>query len=304
MAERQRDVLALFGERAGDALRHFVDLVGDQIADRVDVVGEIEVDAGDGVADLLGLADQRFALVRQFAQEIADTDFVVVIGAFERRDFVVHQRFEFGGARQGALDAVAHGGDFAADGLTNGDDGFARRGVRLRQTHGDFRHGFRDQAHVLRAAEHVGDDVGKDHRHDDGADGDREHGNTGAWRREQRLQFVGKQVGGGQAAGGPGKGRDGRHDVRRARRAAAQRLQNLTDIGAVVVGGARCAVFAPGGRRGFVVEQICVGRRRRPRIVRAQAQLVLNCGERLFRRVFGFLRTVRHIDRRLVCTRY
>src|SRR3989304_1145634 len=34
MAERQRDVFALVGERAGDALRHLVDLVGHQVADR------------------------------------------------------------------------------------------------------------------------------------------------------------------------------------------------------------------------------------------------------------------------------
>ena len=122
VAERERDVLALFGERAGDALRHFVDLVGDQIADRGDVVREVEMHAGDGVAHLLGLADQRLALVGQFAEQVADAHFVVVIGALERGDFVVHQRFQLGGARQRALDAVAHGGDFAADGLADRDD--------------------------------------------------------------------------------------------------------------------------------------------------------------------------------------
>ena len=131
VAERQRDVLALLGERAGDALRHLVDLVGDQIADRGDVVGEIEVDAGNGVAHLFGLADQGLALIGQFAEQIANAHFVVVIGALERGDFVVHQRFQLGRARERAFDAVAHGGDLAADGLADRRDRLARRGLGL-----------------------------------------------------------------------------------------------------------------------------------------------------------------------------
>ena len=143
MAERQRDVLALFGERAGDALRHFVDLFGDEIADRGDVVGEIKVHAGDRAAHLFGLADQSLALMHELGEQFADAYFVVVIGALERGDFVVHQRFEFGGAGERAFDAVAHGGDFAADGMADGDDLFARGAFRLQQPHRDFRHGFR-----------------------------------------------------------------------------------------------------------------------------------------------------------------
>ena len=155
MAERQRDVLALLGERAGDALRHFIDLVGDQIADRGDVVREIEVDAGDRVANMLGLVDQRFALVGQLGEQIADADFVVVVGALERRHLVVDECFELGGASECALDAITHGRDFAADGLADGDDGLAGDGFGLRQTHRHFGHGFGDHAHVLRAIEHM-----------------------------------------------------------------------------------------------------------------------------------------------------
>ena len=134
--------------------------------------------AGNGVAHLFGLADQGLALIGQFAEQIADAHFVVVIGALERGDFVVHQRFQLGGAGQRALDAVAHGGDFAADGLADRDDRLARGGLRLGQAHGDFRHGFGDQAHVLRAAEHVGDHVEEDHRHDDGAGDADQRGNA------------------------------------------------------------------------------------------------------------------------------
>ena len=60
--------------------------------------------------------------LRKLAEQFADAHLVVVIGALERGDLVVHQRFEFGGAGQRAFDAVAHGGDFAADGLADGDD--------------------------------------------------------------------------------------------------------------------------------------------------------------------------------------
>ena len=249
MAERQRDVLAFFGQRAGDALRHFVDLVGDQIADRGDVVGQIEMHAGDGVAHLFGLADQRFALVGQFAEQVADADFVVVIGALERGDFVVDQRFEFGGARQSALDAVAHGGDFAADGLADRDDRFARGGFRLGQPHGDFGHGFGDQTHVLRAAEHVRDHVEEDHRHDDAAAMPTV---TAKPRRARRgCEFRRRTDSDGDAAGDPGKADNGGDDIRRARRAVAQRLQNLADIGAVIIGGAarRCIARRPPGGR-------------------------------------------------------
>ena len=170
VTERQRDVLALLGERAGDALRHFADLVGDQIADRGDVVRQIEVDAGDGVAHVLGLVDQRLALIGELAEQVADAHFVVVVGALERGDFVVHQRFQLGGAGKRALDAVAHGGDFAADGLADGHDLLARGGFRLRQPHRHLGHGLGDQTQVLRAAEHVGEHVEENHRHGDGAD--------------------------------------------------------------------------------------------------------------------------------------
>ena len=187
VAERQRDVLALFGERAGDALRHFVDLVGDQIADRGDVVREIEVHAGDGVAHLLGLVDQGFALIGQFGEQVADADFVVVVGALERGDFVVHQRFQLGRAGQRAFDAVAHGGDFAADGLADGHDRLARDGLRLGQPHRHFGHRFGDHAHVLGAAEHVGEHEEEDDRHDDRG-GERDHGGK-AGARARRCEF-------------------------------------------------------------------------------------------------------------------
>ena len=83
MAERQSNVLAFFGQGTRDPLGDLIDLVGDQIADRRDVMGKIEVDAGDGIANLLGLIDQRLTLVGELREQIANADLVVVIGAFE-----------------------------------------------------------------------------------------------------------------------------------------------------------------------------------------------------------------------------
>ncbi len=107
--------------------------------------------AVDGVANLLGLADQRVALAAEILQQRADAHLVVVVGVFERGDFVGDQRLELGGARERALDAVAHGRDLAADRLADGDDRLARNRLGLGQPHGDFGHRLRDQPHFLRA---------------------------------------------------------------------------------------------------------------------------------------------------------
>ena len=132
-----RDVLALLGERRGDAVRAFVELRRDLVADVGNVVGQIEMHAGDGVADLLGLADQGVALMRQRLEQAADADLVVVVGALQRRDLVGDQRFELGGARERPLDAVAHRRDLAADRLADGDHGIARDLFRLGEPHRD-----------------------------------------------------------------------------------------------------------------------------------------------------------------------
>ena len=167
MPERARDVLALFGERMGDPPRRLVDLLGDQLADLGNVMAEIEVHAVDGVADLAGLADQGVALAAQILQQRADAHFVVVVGMLEGGDLVRHQRLELGGARQRALDAVAHGGDFAPDRLADGDDRFARDRLGLGQPHGDLGHGLGDEPQFLRAPSHMGEHIEEDDRREE-----------------------------------------------------------------------------------------------------------------------------------------
>ena len=296
VAERERDVLALLGERAGDALRHFVDLLGHQIADRGDVVREVEMHAADGVAHLFGLIDQGLALVGQLADQIADAHFVIVIGALERGHFVVHQRFQLGGTRKRALDAVAHGGDFAADGLADRHDRLARHRFRLRQPHRHLGHGFGDQPQLLRAAEHVGEHEEEDDRDRERGGKGGERGKAGARTCKGALQLGAEQQGAGQPAGDPDGGRDAGDHIGQAGRLAVQRLQDRADRGAVVIGGAARRAFG-----GLLVREE-VGGDGRCLALLAQAERLLDGGERLFGGVLGLLRNIRHFGRRLVVT--
>ena len=151
IAERLGDVGAAFFQRAGDAFRDLVDAGGDRIRDQRDVVAQIDLHAGNGAANLLGLADQIVALMGDVLQQRADAHLVVAVGALERRDFVGNQGFEFAGARDRALDAVAHRRDFAADRLTDGDHRVACGALRLRKADRNLRHRLRDHPQFLAA---------------------------------------------------------------------------------------------------------------------------------------------------------
>ena len=209
MALRQGNVLALLGERTGDALRHFVDLLGDQIADRGDVVRQIEMHAGDRVAHLVALADQHLALAGQLVDEVAHAHFIVVIGPLDGRDLVVHESLEFGGAGKRAFDAVAHGRNLAAHRLADRDHGFTRHRLRLGHAHGDFGHRLGDDAHVLRAREHLRQRIEEADRDDDPG-GDRRD-DAGQRLRTETGDLAREGVDHSEARGGPGNGGRCRH---------------------------------------------------------------------------------------------
>ncbi len=166
--ERGRDVIGLFLQVAGDAIGRGGDLGGDLVADAGDVLIQVEMHAGNGVAHLLGLTDQAVPLGAQIVQQVANADFVVVIGAFQRRDLALDQRFQFGGARERALHAIAHRRNLAANGLADSHDGFAREPFRLRQPQSDFRHRLRQGAHLARALDHVRDGEKEADRREEG----------------------------------------------------------------------------------------------------------------------------------------
>lgn len=129
---------------------------------------------GDGFAHALGVHDDGLALADQFVDQGADLQFVVIIGAFQRRHFIMDKDFQLAGARDRPFDAVAHGGDFAADGLANAEDAFLGHVFRFGKTQGHFGHATGDNAHLLRAPDHHGHDEEEDDRNDD-ADDSQDH---------------------------------------------------------------------------------------------------------------------------------
>ena len=87
--------------------------------------------AGDGVRGPARPGRPGCRAGGRVVQQAADAHFVVVIGALQRGDFVGDQRFELGGARQRALDAVAHRGDFAATNAFTDDVKVKRWGFHI-----------------------------------------------------------------------------------------------------------------------------------------------------------------------------
>ena len=272
--------------------------------------------AGDGVAHLLGLADQGVALMRESLEQAADADFVVVVGALERGHLVGDQSLELGGARKRALDAVAHRGDLAADGLADGDDRFAGDLFGLRKLHGDARHRLRDDAQLLGAPHHVRHQVEEDHRREQERREPDDGRNAGRALTQRRLQLGQEQEGEDRAADHPGEPENGRDHIRGLGGAALQRLENLADRLPVVVGGAGARtrivgvraveqlLLDGGGSRSFAplpaagLARWCGGWLQRRLgaaggLIRG-AQNLLDRGQRLIRRVLDLLRIVRH----------
>ena len=229
----------------------------------------------------------------------------------------MYERFKLGRTGECALDTITHGRDFAPDGLTDGDDGLAGDGFGLRQAHRHFGHRFRDHAHILRAIEHVGEHEEKDDGHDD-RPANRKHGGKAEFRRsEHGLRVDGIER--GNADDNPDESGNAGGNIRAARRTVAQRLQDLADTDPVVIGGAarRGIVRLPTTLRSLVRKEvarlmgwlcICEAGVRGTKggagscFCRAYAEGFLDGGQRLFGRVFSFLRGIRHLGRRLVIT--
>ena len=209
----------------------------------------------DRVAHLFGRVDEVVVLAVQVFEQAADADLVVVIGALERGHFVLHERLELGGARERAFDAVAHGGDFAADRLADIDDGFARRGFRLAEPHRDLRHRLRDETHLARAVDHLREHEEKSRRQQE------DRGRAREWRGRHCRPFAGRAAPSKRTAGQASPrqpSRPRRRCSRCARHARLQRLQDLTDRFPVVVGGPARLVAGDAD----VAEQVIVRRGR------------------------------------------
>src|SRR5580704_7744486 len=332
IAERAGDVGAAFFQRAGDALGDLVDARGDRMRDQRDIVAQVDLDAGNGAADLFGLADQIVALMGDVLQQRADAHLVVAIGALQRRDFVGNQRFQFAGARDRALDAVAHRRDLAADRLTDGYHRVACRTLRFGKADRNLRHRLRDHAHFLAAPGEAGEEIKQHHRCEEQRDEAGQHQQAAALtHRGLQRGHEGKAQ--QPADRDPDDGDDGRDREHAAGGTALlDRLQNLPDGLAVVIGGAprRARLFdrledRPVGARagiecGLVKCGLVIGRRRgrsrrrhiaahrAARVVRdrtvADVEGFLNGRKRDFSRVFDLFGIVRHVQPEPSCYLY
>ena len=231
------------------------------LAGAVDDLGELQLLAGQ-LLDQLGYlgaelaeragylvrgVEQGVALGRQLLDQAADLALVLLVGAFERGDLVVHQRLELAGAAERTTDGIVHERDLAAHRLTERGDGLLRHAVGLGETHRDLGHRARAQPQLLRTPRHQGKAVEQADRTDQ--------------RRQQReelrplrdgndagaAQHVLAEVDAGEHDGDdrPGRTGAGRDMERPHRGPLVQRIDQAADRGGVVVG--RDAIARRGG---------------------------------------------------------
>ena len=141
----------------------------------------------------------------------------------------MHHQFEFPGARQGALDAIAHGGDLAANRLRENHHLLGGEAVGVGEPHRHFTHGARRVAHFLNPL-----GQGRDHEKES-------YGANGGQSEHRHRCLI-------ERAASCAKGIDAHHcepadrqargdDLRGPARAVLQRLKDLADRTAVVIGG-------------------------------------------------------------------
>jgi hypothetical protein len=227
LGERGIDAVGRFGERIVDARRH-----------ALDVDAEALMRAADGFAQARSVRHDRVALALQFVDKRAHAQFVFVIGALERGDFAAHHGFEFGGAGDCALDAVAEGGDFAADGLAHAHDGIGRDAFGLGEAQRDFRHRARDEAHFLGAPDGRGD--GEEHYRRQNQRGKEQPEIGEVDQSEQavglRNVLIGARIADHERHDDPPGRGDGGDIDGGERRPCVQRAENLADRLTVVIG--------------------------------------------------------------------
>ena len=90
-------------------------------------LGEVFMGAGNGLFDALGIGGDRFTLRGEAFKQGSNAAFIFRIGALQIGDFGAYDCFQFAGSSQSPLNAIAHGCDFAANGLRERDHAFGRQ---------------------------------------------------------------------------------------------------------------------------------------------------------------------------------
>ncbi len=150
--QHEIDFLGLRAKRRRHAGPCLLDALGDARACDFQFLRQLFVRAGNRLAQPVRVADDGLTLRGEFVDQGADAAFVIAVGAFEVCHLGAQNGFQFAGSGERAFDAVAHGGDFAADRLRQRHDLLGRNTLGFRQPDGDLLHRARSHAHLLRTA--------------------------------------------------------------------------------------------------------------------------------------------------------
>ena len=132
-AQGDGDFLAFAAQRGGDPVARLADPLGQPHANRLKLARQAVMGCADGTADAVRIADNRLTLARQLVNQRADAALIVAVGALQVRDLAAHHRLKLAGACQRPLNAIAHGGNLAPDGLGQRQNLVAGNCLRLNQ---------------------------------------------------------------------------------------------------------------------------------------------------------------------------
>ena len=226
---------------------------GDLIAGIRNVTGHLCADPAQGFADPFGVVRKRVALICQSIDQTLDAQFVLAVGTLKCGDFIVNQRFQLAGASQCARNRIIHGGDLAANGLTERCHRLRGQLVGFGQAHRDFRHRRRHQAQFMRTPDQQRQKPEQGHGYEYGR-----HQCQGCWiaqyiaARQRGKTLIEQQQSGGQAHKQPNNRRRERQIERRARRALLKRENQPADRRKIVIRGNPAARGLCGPPWGFI----------------------------------------------------
>ena len=191
LVQRQPDLVAFGVDRIRDAAGGLADAVSEADRRRFNVAGDAIMGDRDGAAHAIGIGENGFALAGQLVDQRAHAPLVIGKGALQIGDLGPHQGFKFAGPRQGALNAIAHGGDLAPDRLGERDHLLGGDGLGFGEAQRDFGHRAGGRAHFLPAPDHHRRDEEKHHRPGDGEEVKRGRRQDRAVRSAEKLFPIG-----------------------------------------------------------------------------------------------------------------
>jgi hypothetical protein len=86
-----RGFVAAGDQKLGELRSAVGELLVDAAARGGKIAGDFLPDAPQGLADPLAVVGERFAFARKLADQTADAELVVAVGALKRRDLVMHK---------------------------------------------------------------------------------------------------------------------------------------------------------------------------------------------------------------------